>query len=346
MFPTSGIGLVYLAANFLLFFPNVNAQESIDVWYGLNQQFGVVGQAQRWINVLGSIGESEHQQALFYRLNGAPKKQLTLGSDLHRLAKRGDFNIELGWNEVTQGENRLVILMESRNEILDSVLVKLHVEKENEWPLPYVVDFVEVKDLQSVVQVVDGNWILTESGVRTSEPYYDRVLSLGDSSWQDYQVHIELTIHGWAPSEPGPPTYNVTHFGTALRWRGHHQDERQPSRRWYPLGAQGEFLLMKSQDSCRWRILFDGGRHKPQEYGLSNKEVDTNQRMHIKASVKTLADGRSQYQFKQWLSDANEPNGWDVIGLEEKDYPSGSLCLVPHNSDVTLHRVEVKPITK
>ena len=41
-----------------------------------------------------------------------------------------------------------------------------------------------------------------------------------------------------------------------------------------------------------------------------------------------------------------EPLGWDVEGVEKRknDYPSGSLCLVPHNSDVTIHEVMVEPL--
>ena len=36
-----------------------------------------------------------------------------------------------------------------------------------------------------------------------------------------------------------------------------------------------------------------------------------------------------------------EPDAWDVEGFEEDDYDSGALCLVPHNSDVTIHSVRV-----
>ncbi len=321
-------------------------QEVIDVWYGLEQHFGSLGQAQRWLNVLGSVGDSTEHTKLTYRINDAAVKPLTLGSDLHRLARPGDFNIELAWNEVRRGSNQLMIYLDSSHDHRDSVLVKLHVQKGQKWPLPYNVNFSEVDDLQSVVQVIDGKWKLTASGVRTVEPYYDRVLSMGDTSWRDYEVLIELTVHGWTPSEPGPPTYNVTHFGTALRWRGHHRDGRQPSRKWYPLGAQGEFLLKESHDSCQWRILFDGGGKQPKEYGLPHKKIQIEQRLQVRAAVQTTAEGKSQYQFRQWMSGDPEPDEWDVVGWEEGDYPSGALCLVPHNSDVTIHRVEVNPITK
>jgi hypothetical protein len=100
----------------------------------------------------------------------------------------------------------------------------------------------------------DGLWCLEADGVRTAAPS-DRVLSMGDRSWKNYEATVRLTIHGFTPSAPGPPTYDVTHFGVAMRWRGYHTDGLQPRRKWYPLGAQGEFLLR--QKTCRWRILFD-----------------------------------------------------------------------------------------
>ena len=38
------------------------------------------------------------------------------------------------------------------------------------------------------------------------------------------------------------------------------------------------------------------------------------------------------------------PADWDVQVFERDDYPSGALCLVPHNTDVTIHRVRVTPL--
>jgi len=53
---------------------------------------------------------------------------------------------------------------------------------------------------------------------------------------------------------------------------------------------------------------------------------------------------KSLYRFKQWHKGNTEPESWDVEGIEAGDYPSGALCLVPHNSDVTLHFVQVTPL--
>ena len=57
-----------------------------------------------------------------------------------------------------------------------------------------------------------------------------------------------------------------------------------------------------------------------------------------------MPDGQSRYRFKQWFLDEEEPIVWDVEGSEAGDYRSGALCLVPHNSDVTIHTVRVTPL--
>ncbi|PHN04926.1 hypothetical protein [Flavilitoribacter nigricans] len=317
------------------------APAEIHFWYGPKQTFGRLGEPQRWINVLGNIAESESLDSASFSLNRGPERPLSLGSDLHRLARTGDFNVELDWGELQSGDNHLRVTAYPRKGTAYTDSMIIQVERGNTWPLPYRIDFSQVDRLADVVQVVDGHWALEADGVRTLERYYDRVLSMGDTSWTNYEITVHLTIHDYTPSEPGPPTYNVTHFGVAMRWRGHHADDRQPSRKWYPLGAQGEFLIRENKDSCQFRILFDGGRDKPQQYAARWNRLTLGRPMYVKTQVATLADGRTRYRFKQWMADDTEPAEWDVEGLEADDYPSGALCLVPHNSDVTIHGVWV-----
>jgi hypothetical protein len=319
-------------------------QPLVHIWYGPEQHFGQLGQAQRWVNVLGQVENSDQVQALTYALNGGIPDTLAMGSDRHRLARPGDFNTELSWEELDEGSNELLITAQPKRGKAITKTVTLHIEKGKTWPLPYWLDFSAVEQLQKVVQVVDGHWELVDDGVRTLQPYYDRVLSLGDTSWSDYETTVKLTVHGFTPSQAGPPTYNVTHFGLAMRWRGHHTDGRQPNRKWFPLGAQGEFLLKEAPDSCQWRILFDGIPDKPATYATARNRLVLGEPMYAKSQVVSLADGRSRYRYKQWLASEPEPLGWDVAGFETNDYPSGALCLVPHNSDVTLHEVRVEPV--
>lgn len=324
--------------------PYLLVGQEINFWYGPEQKFGHLGEPQRWINVLGNISEAARLDSATFSLNGGAEQKLSLGSDLHRLAMPGDFNVELDWNAVRAGNNQVQVTAYSQDGKTISETVRLDVVRGKTWPLPYYLDFTEVDRLQDVVQVVDGQWELNENGVRTVQRYYDRVLSMGDTTWSDFETTVKLTINDYTPSEPGPPTYNVTHFGVAMRWRGHHTDGRQPSRKWFPLGAQGEFLIKENKDSCQWRILFDGGRQKPQQYSGTRNKLPMGEVMWIKTQVATTPDSRTRYRFKQWADGDSEPLNWDVEGFESGDYPSGALCLVPHNSDVTIHEVRVEPL--
>ncbi len=318
--------------------------KKIIFWYGRHQKFGHLGEPQRWINILGHVSGPAQTEKVTFSLNKGPESPLTLGSDLHRLARAGDFNVELAWDNVKTGPNTLVISARSKEGNRHTASVILDVYRGKTRPFPCRVNFRDVKNLQDVVQIVDGHWRLVPDGVRTVTPYYDRVLSLGDTTWTDYQATIHLTIHDFTPPEPGPPTYNVSHFGVAQRWRGHHADGRQPSRRWYPLGAQGEFLLKTDLQDCRWRILFDSGSEKPPLYAKKRKNLVLGAPVWVKSQVVTLSGGRTRYRYKLWADNGPEPGGWDVEGLESNDYPGGSLCLVPHNSDVTIHEVFVGPV--
>ena len=311
-------------------------------WYGPVQRFGGLGRCQRWLNILGNIADSGHLVVATFSLNGAPERSLVLGSDQHRLAAPGDFNVQLGWDEVLPGDNSLVVRVQHEQGRSHCAAVRLVVEDEDGWPLPYEVDFTVVQNLQDVVQIVDGLWKLQDDGVRTVVPYYDRVLSMGDESWTNYETTVRLTIQGFTPSQPGPPTYDVTHFGVAMRWRGHHPDQWAPNRKWYPLGAQGEFLLKDDLEACQWRILFDDPKQKPPQYARGLNKLVLGQPLRVKTQIVTLPDGRSRYRFKQWPEDAPEPLAWDIEGFEEDDYSSGALCLVPHNADFTIHGVRVE----
>jgi hypothetical protein len=342
------IGVTFLLG---LASPNSSFAQSpqINVWYGDQQYFGGQGRTQRWVNILGNISETEKVSSLDFRINQGELRSFSLGSDLHRLATDGDFNLELSWQDLRIGENSVRILLGTTDGQILEKEIKINILPLRTWPIPYQVDFSTEKNPQESVQVVDGLWHLGGTGIRTTEPYYDRVITVGDTSWTNYEATARITIHAFTPPEKGPPTYNVTHFGMAFRWRGHTRDGRQPSRVWYPLGAQGEFLLHPDQTTAKWRILYDGGRNAPApSYATKANAIAMNKPMYIKGQVRTLSDGNTRYRFKQWMEGSPEPPGWDVEGVETgaRDYPSGALCLVPHNSDVTIHELKVKPLSK
>ena len=66
----------------------------------------------------------------------------------------------------------------------------------------------------------------------------------------------------------------------------------------------------------------------------------------MKGTNSPLPGGRSRYRVKQWNDGAPEPPGWAVEETEAagEDVPAGSLLVVPHNPDVTVHEIHVVPL--
>lgn len=315
----------------------------IDLWYGEHQSFGPMGHTQRWVNVLGHVSPGHEIQSLSYALNGGASRAISFREDFHRLARHGDFNVEIDRMRLQSGANRVVLRAATRTgQVSDCAMTLLYRDDPHRWPLPYEVDWSQVTRIADAVQVVDGKWELTPQGIRSVEPYYDRVLALGDSSWRDYEVCTTVTFHGFTPPDTIPNTTGVTHAAIALRWPGHDPDGKQPTVKWYPLGATAEFRLTGDLDQCRWRI-FDG---KKEFYVESERRrvLALEKTYGMKHRVETLPDGRSRYRVKLWPQDDSEPMDWDLERFETGDLASGSALLLTHHADATFGNIRVVPL--
>lgn len=316
-------------------------------WYGLRQTFGQPGSAQRQINVLGSVTDGIPGQlsARFRPLSGGEWRPLTLGSDQHRLAGTGDFNLEIDVAELVSGSNQMEVeLLDKNGTRIDHAVVTIHYTPSLRWPLPYTIRWSEVEDLQQVLQVVDGHWRLTPDGIRTMDPYYDRMLAFGDASWREYEVRTRFRLHGYTPPAPGPPTYGVTHVAIATRWPGHASDGLQPGRQWYPLGATAEFRFEDGLGGARWRI-FDGETFYVEAQKAGHRSLELEVWYHIVHRVEDLPGDRVLYSVKCWQAGQLEPDRWDLQAIEPvKKFAGGSACLIAHHTDVTFGDVEVLPL--
>jgi len=145
----------------------------VDVWYGRQQHFGRNGFPQKWINVLGRVTPSQDIASLSYSLNGTSPIPLSIGPDGHRLAKPGDFNIEIGRAHLQIGENTLEIIARTCQGNMSRTKVNLVVHSATGCELPHTIDWSTVDHINDAAQVVDGLWELTEGGVKVVEPYYD-----------------------------------------------------------------------------------------------------------------------------------------------------------------------------
>ena len=317
----------------------------INIWYGKEQYFGNNGNAQRQINVLGNIQSEFKQVKAYYTLNDSyVKNYLTLGSDLHRLANEGDFNIEIERDQLKYGKNIIHLYVNLNDTILNNKDITVHYRDDRKWPLPYQVKWEKVSNIQDVVEIVDGKWELSDSGIRVKHEYYDRILSLGDSLWRNYEVETTVIFHGYTPPAKGPPTYNVSHVAIASRWPGYDIDSLQPNRKWHPLGATSEFRITDDYDSCRWRI-FDGENFYNEQAVSAYRQIQPELEYKIKHRVEDLPGMRTLYSVKIWEKSEKEPSLWDFQATEiSGNREHGSACLIAHHTNVTFGDITVVPV--
>lgn len=315
---------------------------AIDVWYGYEQSFGHNGNPQKWINVLGRVYSRTDIVALDYTLNGSERRPLSIGPDAHRLARPGDFNIEIDRAELKEGENVITVTAEDSGGVTAVSRIIVDYTRGKVWPLPYRIDWDEVRTIQDAAQVVDGLWTLDGRGVRTVETSYDRVLAVGDVTWTDYELTVAITFHDHTPPVFGPPNYGVTHAAVAVRWPGHDADGRQPSVKWYPLGATAEFQVSEDRRNCRWRILGDHGLKQEESRGRS---IELEVPYMMKVRVETLVDGGALYRAKLWRKAEPEPAAWDLESREgPADVQAGGALLIAHNTVVTFGDLVAVPV--
>ena len=317
----------------------------ITPWFGSRQVFGRVGHPQRWVNILGTVNGAGRLRSLRFSVNSGAARATSVGQDNHRLAGAGDFNLEIERSELVPGDNTIVIRAEDVDGRVAEETVTVEYRRGSRWPLPYTIEWGRVTDLSDVVEVVDGRWEVTESGVRTVTPWYDRVLAFGDDSWRDYEVRATVTFHGYTPPAAGPPTYGVTHVALAARWPGYDADGHSPHRKWYPLGAACEFQLRESLQACRWRIL--PGRSGAAEDLTQGRTIELGSCYAMAMQVETIRPGTTAYRVKLWPAGDVEPPGWDLELIKDPEtVDSGCALIVAHHADVTIGDVSATPLNR
>jgi hypothetical protein len=327
---------------------------TIDFWYGDEQIFGNRGDTQPLINLLGSIRPTSHVGDTWYQFNNGKWKQLVLGPDLHRLARPGDFNVEFERTKLKEGENTFRIRLHDLWGRKTTGKMSFLYQPGKTWPIPYEVDFSKVKRLQEKVEIIDGKWHLTEKGVRTSEPYYDRQLAFGDAKWSNVELEAEIIFHrhftgfrnrNWN----GPPYLSHAHTSFNLRWGGHPDDGAHPRRAWQNLGslvALRTDLARKKAGSYWWMHYGFGQKGKPaprsQMLQEQRHQIAFEEPYLYRMRAETLNAGTTRYSTKVWKKGETEPADWQMVGTDlSETLAAGSIVFVVHHSDVTLCRVRV-----
>ena len=313
---------------------------TINTWYGDEQNFGKIGLAQHWVNILGNVSDPDGIQSLTYSLDGGITEfNLSIGADGRRLNNTGDFNVEIDSMGLANGPNNVLI---KATDLLNNVTFKTVTVNRynNSWPIPYPINWNSVTNLQDVAQIVDGFWSVSSDGVRSIQPGYDRIVAIGDMSWTDYEVTVPITFNAIDPDSFNSDLYPYSAgpgIGVILRWRGHvDADGSQPTWGWWVTGCSS------------WYEFFENGQGALRSCG----DVDPYGRtLNFKVSyiwkmrVQTIAGTGSLYSFKLWENGQSEPQEWQMTGLvdlESEDYlESGSFLLVAHHVDATFGNVTV-----
>jgi len=333
--PTSGANAATVAAG-----------PTIDIWYGDNQEFGHIGQPLQWVNILGNITSTNGIDSLIYSLNDGPAFPLSMGPDTKRLARVGDFNVEIAYADLLSGANLVVITGTDTlaNQTVHTVTVDF--DAGNVWPENFTVDWATATKIQETAQVIDGKWGLQGTFLRPLELAYDRLVAIGDITWTDYEVEVPVTIHSIDPAGFNSPS-NGPGIGLIFRWQGHFNEAgEQPNTGWQNFGAIGWF---------RWSME-QGGQVLAglQMYGTGGSEIAVNPSKQaeagatyiMKMSVQTAAGKPPFYRYKVWKSNEAEPIAWDMKGFGISNGPTmGSPLLVAHHVDASFGDVVIRPLS-
>jgi hypothetical protein len=344
----------------------------IVIWYGSTQNFGVLGDPQRDINVLGNVTSAT---SLEYSLNGGPPVQLTIGTGgstpaplsadvLHaddataagnkRLVNKGDFNAEIPISDLLAGANTVEITAYGNGQTTETVTVNYGGGKT--WPMPYTLDWNDYDDLEDAlqggnVQVVDGEWYLFEDdGEKWLRPIetaigYDRAVAIGGIQWQNYDILVPIWLKLF-------PIENVGNIGLMVRWQGHIEKDpgEQPLTGWWESGVFGiyrHYSQVLPDDPTPRLEMFYGRRSKlVDESGFSVKRKEPYWwRLRVQT---TESAPYGLFSMKVWKSSDPEPSDWvfEVADEMPEALDTGSFLLVAHESDAQFGKVEVKPLVK
>ncbi|GEM_PF-6617455 len=305
----------------------------IDVWYtdengALN--FGVPGNPQRWLNVLGRISDPDgvDETTVAYALDDGPRQPLRLGRD-RRLVDEGDFNIEIDRHALTPGTHTVHIFASDVTGIEAVREVPLNYTDDTTWPLPYTVDWENVTLIPDAVQVVDGNWRLDLGGIRIIDAGYDRLLALGEEHWEPgYEATIEFTIFS---------AFGDNGIGLATGWQGHGGDER-PRIDW-PLEAVG--WLRNFPDQTELHIAtFPGTIHASQP----RPEISANVTYVLRVRSEPLGNDTSRFSVRLWPLEEDEPAEWDIFA----NVPTrpGSVLVIAHKARLFFGDIAIIPLAE
>ncbi len=334
---------------------SITADLSIEVFHGLSQRVGHLGDAQNDFNLMGRLTPPENVKSLTYSLNGGPAQSLTVPfridgfGDGRRLASNGDFNADIPVSSLEVGNNLIKLIASSNSGYVETVEVVLKRQKGVSL-FPFNIRWNEVKDPQDVGQYIDGKWGQERYGLRVLRSGYDRIFLVGDRGWRDYEVTADVKLHQ-IDRITGPKS-GSNGLGLIMRFSGHliggHRNFpfSQPKNGYQPFGAIGWLRWTAGPDTAPQAQYYRGDNNKRKNYGAVPILLETP--YQIKMRCETLADtpdghGVSRYSWKMWLSGEVEPSNWvwQETQVSRHALRQGGVAFVAHHVDASFGDISV-----
>ncbi len=329
----------------------------ITVWYGSTQPFGLPGQPQKWMDVLGNVTDADNDLTkLEYKVNNGVYVPLNFGgngsvADGRRLYNKGDFAIDLAVSGLNNGSNVVTIQATDALGAITQKQVTVLFTAGQTWPLPSDVDWDQTGNLLNVSAVVDGQWGLQNDGkVHTVLTGYDRVLNIGDISWSNYEAVVPVTINGY-DSDGFTGIQYAPAVGVVMGWQGHSDSPivcDQPKCGWLPVGMATWYEWDKPANGtpptgdARFKMWV---KHTTKVDAPGNFMLTLGEEYLWKVQANRSEGQFGTYRLKVWPVGSVEPATWlmELPGTADSQ-AQGSLLLLAHHVDATFGDVKLRPI--
>lgn len=326
---------------------------TFDVWYGDSQSFGLMGNPQRWINIVGNVSDSQGIDKLEYKIGEGPYTDLSIGPDDRRLPGTGDFNIDILGPDLEAGFYTVTLRATDGQTNMTEYDVQVQWGDTAVWEMPYAIDWSGLTAPTDGAQIVDGNWVLEGDTLTLGnlDVGYDRLAVLGDVTWESYEALVPFTVNGIHEDADDPASFGPG-IGVMMHWNGHNDTKDASAQPLIGFVQNGDADPTPLGSILWWRDPKSGGGRLQitDHYGAEAEKdesftlVDNTEYM-LRTRAIVGASGVT-YSMKMWKSSDEEPADWSLVyvaGTDDFEPQSGALILVSHEVDASYGNVIVTP---
>jgi LmbE family N-acetylglucosaminyl deacetylase/regulation of enolase protein 1 (concanavalin A-like superfamily) len=207
------------------------------------------------------------------------------------------------------------------------------------WPTSYTTSWTSDASIGQQAQVIDGQWRFDGNGVRPLATGFDRLITLGDRGWKNYEVTVPVTLHS------ADATKSDAGVGVALGWQGHNAWD-QP-KKGHPTGGLCMYVRPQPEPNpFRLQIGYSPGPTDDTTVATGDYVMGAGMQYTLRFRQQRVVAGSTRYSCKVWRSDKSQPSEWTIVAdipdwAGETDQHPGSAVLVAHNVDATFGDVTI-----